>query len=85
MGNVLITGGSGLIGWSIAEALVQQGHSIVIRTARDSVHPAVHVQGWRVRDGRALPRIERRLTAATLHLESITPCTTHPCSKEGTS
>ena len=30
MANVLVTGGSGLIGWRVSELLVEQGHEVVV-------------------------------------------------------
>jgi UDP-glucose 4-epimerase len=43
MANVLITGGSGLIGWRATELLVEQGHEVVVFDLRPNMANLSHV------------------------------------------
>ena len=43
MANVLVTGGSGLIGWSAVELLVEQGHDVVVFDLRPNFANLAHV------------------------------------------
>lgn len=43
MANVLVTGGTGLIGWCVAEALVEQGHRVVAYDLRPNLANVEHL------------------------------------------
>lgn len=47
MASVLITGGTGLIGWCAAEALIEQGHDVVVYDLKPNIENIAHL-GTRV-------------------------------------
>lgn len=50
MASILITGGSGLIGTAITQALIQEGHRVTIltRTEKKSAHPNIRYAKWNI-------------------------------------
>lgn len=44
MASILITGGTGLIGWCAAEALVEQGHRVVVYDLKPNIANIAHLE-----------------------------------------